>query len=98
MAQKVSEIKAEDIANYIRLDEVSEDDTKTLNDLIAISKSFIEHYTGHTEKELDDYPDFAIVVYILCQDMWDNRTLYVDNSYLNKVVETILGLHSVNLL
>lgn len=98
MAQKVSEIKAEDIANYIRLDEVSEDDTKTLNDLIAISKSFIENYTGRTEKELDDYPDFAIVVYILCQDMWDNRTLYVDNSYLNKVVETILGLHSVNLL
>ena len=98
MAQKVSEITAADIANYIRLDEVSEDDTKTLNDLIAISKSFIEHYTGHTEQELDNYPDFAIVVYILCQDMWDNRTLYVDNSYLNKVVETILGLHSVNLL
>ena len=37
MAQKVSEITAADIANYIRLDEVSEDDTKTLNDLIAIS-------------------------------------------------------------
>lgn len=98
MAQKVSDIKATDIANYIRLDEVSEDDTKTLNDLIAISKAFIQNYTGHTEKELDDYPDFAIVVYILCQDMWDNRTLYVDNSNLNKVVETILGLHSVNLL
>ena len=98
MAQKVSEITAKDVAEYIRLDEVSEDDTKTLGNLIAISKSFIENYTGHAEKELDDYPDFAIVVYILCQDMWDNRTLYVDNSYLNKVVETILGLHSVNLL
>ena len=98
MAQKVSEITAADIANYIRLDEVSEDDTKTLNDLIAISKAFIEHYTGRNEQELDNYPDFVIVVYILCQDMWDNRTLYVDNSNLNKVVETILGMHSVNLL
>ena len=98
MAQKVSDITAVDIANYIRLDEVSEDDTKTLENLIAISKSFIEHYTGRSEQELDNYPDFVIVVYILCQDMWDNRTLYVDNSNLNKVVETILGMHSVNLL
>ena len=98
MAQKVSDIKAGDIANYIRLDEVSEDDTKTLENLIAISKAFIENYTGRTEQELDNYPDFVIVVYILCQDMWDNRTLYVDNSNLNKVVETILGMHSVNLL
>lgn len=98
MAQKVSDITATDIANYIRLDEVSEDDTKTLENLIAISKSFIEHYTGRSEQELDNYPDFVIVVYILCQDMWDNRTLYVDNSNLNKVVETILGMHSVNLL
>lgn len=98
MAQKVSEIKAEDIANYIRLDEVSEDDTKTLNDLIAISKSFIEHYTGHTEQELDNYPDFAIVVYILCQDMWDNRTMYADSKDLNNTVQSILAMHSVNLL
>ena len=98
MAQKVSEIKAEDIANYIRLDEVSEDDTKTLNDLIAISKAFIQNYTGRTEKELDDYPDFAIVVYILCQDMWDNRAMYVDSKDLNNTVQSILAMHSVNLL
>ena len=98
MAQKVSDITAGDIANYIRLDEVSEDDTKTLNDLIAISKAFIENYTGHTEKELDDYPDFAIVVYILCQDMWDNRTMYADSKDLNNTVQSILAMHSVNLL
>lgn len=95
---KVSDIKVEDIADYLRIDELTEGDKQTLNNLLGIAKKYIESYTGHTEAELDSYPDFAIVVYILCQDMWDNRTLYVDNSYLNKVVETILGLHSVNLL
>lgn len=95
---KVSDIKVEDIADYLRIDELTEGDKQTLNNLLGIAKTYIESYTGHTEAELDSYPDFAIVVYILCQDMWDNRTLYVDNSYLNKVVETILGLHSVNLL
>ena len=95
---KVSEITAQDVADYIRLDELDDEETNTLNTLISVSKKFISNYTGRAECDLDDYQDFVIVVLILCQDMWDNRTLYVDNTNLNKVVETILGMHSVNLL
>lgn len=95
---KVSEITAQDVADYIRLDELDDDETNTLNTLISVSKAFISNYTGRLEDELDDYQDFVIVVLILCQDMWDNRAFYVDNTNLNKVVETILGMHSVNLL
>ena len=95
---KVSQITASDIADYIRLDEVGTGETNTLNSLLAVAKSFIVNYTGRTQEELDNYPDFVIVVLILCQDMWDNRTMYVDNNNLNKVVDTILGMHSVNLL
>lgn len=93
---KVSDITYQDVADYIRLDEITADDQNTLNNLINISIAYIKNYTGLTD--IDDYPDFIIVVLILCQDMWDNRAMYVDNSNLNKVVETILGLHQVNLL
>ena len=96
--EKVSDITSMDVADYIRLDEVTDDDTNTLNTLIGISKAFIQNYTGRTEEELDNYQDFVIVVLILCQDMWDNRAMYVDKTNLNYVVESILGLHSVNLL
>ena len=95
---KVSEITAQDIADYIRLDEPTTDETNTLNNLLNISKAFISSYTGLATDDLDNYPDFVIVVFILCQDMWDNRTLYVDNENLNKVVDTILGMHVTNLL
>ena len=93
---KVSDITYSDVADYIRLSEVTTDDQNTLTTLLNVSKTFISKYTGQTD--LDSYPDFVIVVLILCQDMYDNRTLYVDNTNLNKVVETILGMHSVNLL
>lgn len=93
---KVSDITIEDIAEYIRIVELTNEDENTLNNLLTISKNFILKYTG--VEDLDNYPDFIIVVFILCQDMWDNRTLYVDNTNLNKVVDTILGMHSVNLL
>lgn len=93
---KVSEITYQDCADYMRLDEVSEDDINTLNNLIDIAKTFVSNYTGRTD--LDVFQDFVIVVFVLVQDMWDNRTLYVDKTNLNKVVESILGMHSVNLL
>ena len=93
---KVSDITAEDLADYIRIIDYTEDDLQTLNNLLNVATTFISNYTGRTE--LDDYKDFVIVVCILVQDMWDNRTLYVDKNNLNKVVATILGMHSVNLL
>lgn len=91
---KVSTITENDIANYIRLQEVDEADRKLLTALITIAKKFITENTG--VKDLDEYDDFLIVVFILCQDLYDNRTLYVDKTNLNKVVETILGMHSTN--
>jgi hypothetical protein len=47
---------------------------------------------------LDAFEEFYIVVMVLCQDMYDNRTYYVDNQNLNKVVQTILDMHCRNLL
>lgn len=96
--EKVSEITYQDIADYIRLDEITENEINTLNNLIRIAKTYIMQYTGRTEEELDSFNDFVIVVLILCQDMWDNRALYVDKTNLNHVVESILSLHAVNLL
>lgn len=95
---KVSDLTSQDVADYIRIVEVETEDLNTLDTLLNVAKNFITNYTGHSQEELDDYQDFVIVVLILCQDMWDNRTLYVDKSNLNKVVQTILGMHSVNLL
>lgn len=94
--RKVSDIKVEDIADYLRIDELTEGDEQMLNNLLEIAKTYIESYTGQTE--LDNYQDFVIVALVLVQDMYDNRTMYVDSTNLNTVVETILGMHSVNLL
>lgn len=92
----VSDITYQDLAEYCRIDVLSQDDINTLNNLIDVAKSFIRSYTG--QDDLDLYNDFVIVVFILVQDMWDNRTMYVDKTNLNKVVDTILGMHAVNLL
>lgn len=95
---KVSDITWRDVSDYLRITETDGGDQNTLNTLLMVAKVYIAEYTGRTIQELDDYKDIIIVVFILCQDMYDNRSMYVDNSNVNKVVQSILDMHSVNLL
>lgn len=88
-----------DIAEYCRIAEPSEADNAFLSQAIEAAKAFIRSYTGLDNTSIDEHEDFVIVVYILAQDMYDNRSLYNDRKVsLNNTVETILGMHSVNLL
>ena len=98
MVSKVSEITIGDVARYIKLDDYEEGEITTY---LNIAKSYISSYTGipvtsEEGESLDDFPDFIIVVYILCQDMHDNRTLYVDKNSINRTVQTILDMHTRN--
>ena len=98
---KVSDITFNDVAEYLRLtDDLIEDESNVnfITSTISIAKTFISNYTGIAEADLDNYGDLPIVVFALCEDMYDNRSLYVENNNLNKMVETILGMHQRNLL
>lgn len=95
---KVSEITLSDLKNYIKLSEVDADDEKFLTNTLIVAKEYIKNYTGLTYEQIDTHEDFYIVMLVLCQDMYDNRCLYIDEGNLNKVVTTILGMHRINLL
>ena len=95
---KVSEITVDDVAKYIRLDEASADDRSFLTSALEIAKKFISDDTGIESADLDKHDDFVIVVLVLCQSMYDDRTLYVDKTNLNTMVAAVLGHHQVNLL
>lgn len=97
MITKVSEITVEDLKSYLRIsDDLSEDDKKFLKTILNSSINYIKNNTGIDDME--KYSDLVIVVFVLCQDMYDNRTLYVDKNNVNKVVSSILGQHDNNLL
>lgn len=96
---KVSEITAQDVADYLRIAELTQDDENFITSTISVAKDYILKYTGIEDAEtLDTYNDMVIVVFVMCQDMYDTRALYTDNTNVNKVVENILGLHQRNLL
>lgn len=92
---KVSEIQVTDVIEYLRTDA---EDAPLISQLKSIAISYVKSYTGMTDLEMDLHEDLIIVVYIICQDMYDNRVLYVDKTNLNRTVSTILDMHSKNLL
>ena len=98
MITKVSEITADSLKNYLRLSDVSDEDKKYLETIKKVAIDYIKNNTGLNDKDLEQYNDLIIVVYVLCQDMYDTRTYYVDNNNVNKVVQSILDMHSRNLL
>lgn len=55
-------------------------------------------YTGLSAEELDEHEDITIAVLTIISDMWDNRAMSIDRSNVNRVAETILSMHCVNLV
>ena len=101
---KVSEITIKNIETHLRLTEVDNSLAEELSTFLEVAINYIENYTGIKRKSeenkeqenLDTYSDFVIVVYILCQDMYDNRVMYVDGKNINNTVKTILDMHTRN--
>lgn len=92
---KVSEVMPADLAEFLRLDECQEDEMQRILDS---AKGYIRDYTGLTDEEIDTHADFPTALLVLCQDMYDNRAMYVEKTNVNRVVESILNMHRVNLL
>lgn len=95
---KISDIAAVDVADFIRLETPSLSEIGELTTYLNAAKSYVKSYTGLTEEEIDGYPDLIEPVLLYCQDMYDNRTIYVDTTNINRVFDATLGLHARNLL
>lgn len=93
--QSFSNLTVEDVVDYLRLDD---DSDPILEDLLRAAQSYVMSYTGMSETTLNQLPETAVAVLVLCQDMYDNRTVYSDKGNPNRTIETILNMHRVNLV
>lgn len=102
---RISEIDRAKVKHYIRIDDEDMEDDALVDAVLEAAKSYAETYTGlpiqkteGQEDYLDKYQDVTIAILVLCQDMYDNRSMYVDKGNVNQVVKSILGMHCRNLV
>lgn len=86
--------------NHIRevKENLSKEDLMLLSAMQVAAVAYVAGQTGLTKEELDEHEDISIAVLNVISDMWDNRSMTIDRSNLNIVADTILYMHSRNLL
>lgn len=71
-------------------------------DLLILFKesaiSYIKGQTGLDDIQLNSYEDITLALLTLISDMYDNRSIQVEKNNFNKIIDSILFMHSTNLL
>lgn len=77
---------------------VYDDDMDLIKLYKESAKSYIKSYTGLDDDGINKYEDLTIVYLNLISDMYDNRSFTVENDKENKMLNSIMFMHSINLL
>ena len=98
--KKVNEITVEDLVDYLHLDSTQIDNNQRslLTTMKAAAINYIAGVTGLAPEALDTLPDMTIAFFALVQNMFDNRTYYVDKANIDDTVSSILNMYRTNLL
>lgn len=94
---KINEITLKDVKDHCNIYHNNDDDYLQ-NIVIPSSKAYIKVYTGLDDEAIDKKEDLSIAFLVLCADMYDNRQYQVNSVNKNPIVESILNMHSINLL
>ena len=91
---KVSELTSSYLADYLKAEE------DNLDLYLDAAKAYVKGYVGLDDDAIDEHEDITIAVLAVAADMYDNRNVQVgiQNSYLNKMLQSLLFIHSTNLL
>ena len=77
---------------------LTEQDLTLIQAMQDAAVSYCVGQTGLTKEEMDEHEDITIADLTLISDMWDNRSMSINRSNINRVIDTILGMHCINLL
>ena len=95
---QVSKITPGELAKYAREDETDTEILSTFTLILSAVKAYIKGYTGLSDEQLDTKEDISIAVFVLANEMYENRIFTVKDNNVNRVVQSILDMHSINLL
>ena len=93
---KVSDLDITMVKLYLKVD--FDDDDLLIQLIIDGAKSYLKSYTGLDDAMLDTKEDLTLGVLALVTDMYENRSFTIEQDKVNKIIDSMLSLHSINLL
>ena len=96
---KLSEIDVPFVKEYLRQD--GDEDNRLIGAILEGAKDYIVKYTGQSLDQLEESEDLTIAVLVLVAELYDNRTISVNeriNLKINSMLESLIGRYSVDLI
>ena len=91
---KLSAVKMKTVAQHCH----TTPDDEMLKVYWDAAVEYVRDYTGLTARAADKYAALTVAALALVADMYYNRNVHVDNDKINRVVQSFLSAHDVNLL
>lgn len=102
---KVSELTAANLATYLKIEseDLGGEQEEELTGYLDQAKAFAMSYTGRDAAYFDEHADLTIAVLCQAGDYYTRRDMVtnmkgVGTASVNKSVQTILDMHSCNLV
>ena len=92
---KISEVTTDFLIDYCN---AYEEDKTVIEAFKDASKSYIKSYTGLTNEEIEEMEDITVALLILVAGMFDCRSIEADKSNVNVILDSLLSMHSKNLI
>lgn len=94
---KLSELTVEQAAAHAVVS-TDDPDAALFPDYLDAARSYVLGYTGLPPEGADTKPELAIAALVVFAEMVRNKEATVDSNKVSLVLESFLGMHSVNLL
>ncbi|WP_259596015.1 head-tail connector protein [Clostridium botulinum] len=91
----MNEVTTDLLVNYCN---AYDEDKELLEIFKDASVDYIKSYTGLTDEEINNKNDLTIALLVLVSGMFDSRSIEADKTNINLILDSILGLHSRNLV
>ncbi|MFT8349472.1 head-tail connector protein [Clostridium saccharoperbutylacetonicum] len=92
---KINEVTTDVLINYCN---AYEEDKQLLEIFKDASVQYIKSHTGLTNEEMNVLDDLTVALLVLVSGMFDSKSLECSKDKVNLILDSILGLHSKNLV
>jgi hypothetical protein len=98
---KIPELTTEYIADYLRIDTPNDVQTREIEMAFAAAVRTVKDDTGRPDEFVNESDSFTLAVLVLTAEFYENRQYQAagnKSSEVNKAVESILALDSINFI
>lgn len=91
-------IDLDEVKQFLNISYEGEATDEEVERIIKSATNYVKNYTGKSEETIAENEDLIEAIFLVCSEIYDNRGLNNVQYKRNLMLQSILDMHSINLL